>query len=207
MPKTVKSLRLLLSLVVLFGWGVRETCADTIVLQSDFESDTSGSKPIGSTVDDFAVTSGSVGVGAAGSLFCAIAGDLTSCLILQTDLVQNPNSTITSAMSFSPGNYSLMWDMAIVAPVAATLQVSLGNYTETLTTLDIPLATYTRSVSLTSTSALSFSLITPTSGSALALDNITLTRVEVIPEPSSMLLCGTAAAALLWRLRKRSSRI
>ena len=85
-------------------------CADTIVLNENFEGIAGGTYFTGTTVGQFKLESGAVEVLAAGNQAgrCTGAGGSPSCI----NLAALPSTTFVSTAAFGPGTYDLFFDLA-----------------------------------------------------------------------------------------------
>jgi hypothetical protein len=208
MFRTKTFARLLPITAVLFFCAPDLAWADTIVLNTGFESDVVGPKSPGAIVGDgnFTVSGTGAFTVLPGSRTVPChpqAGILSQCFSITS--FRNEPSLITSLNTFGPGNYTLVFDLAFSSIFPANRAVvSLGNYAEEFAVLS-PFQSFSRNITLTTGANLVFSItgnLLPT----IYLDNIRLTRIEQaspVPEPATLILLVTGLAGVAAKVRKR----
>ena len=182
-------------------------CADTIVLNENFEGIAGGTYFTGTTVGQFKLESGAVEVLAAGNQAgrCTGAGGSPTCI----NLAALPGTTFVSTAAFGPGTYDLFFDLAgsqqgqnpdstilyfgDIVNFPITLGADAGFSTHSF--LGVTVAT---------------GMLTPLtffepglSGAGNLLDNVRLVQRDSVPEPATMALLLTGLAGFSAALRKR----
>jgi hypothetical protein len=132
-------------------------------------------------------------------------------LYLDLNGSSNVSGTIVTKSVFGPGVYNLSFDLGNdknIGGLTNSVTVSLGSYSETFTETgnNVPLTTISRTITLMTTSALTFATDpTDSDDGGVVLDNVSLNPAAV-HEPSSLALCGIAGVAGLIVARVRRKR-